>query len=115
MKVLHAEISEGTKNKRTRRTTGLKGCVITFESVDNLAIDSVVSVLFEGETYHFQIREASTTDSTKLELCALEYGYYAKKLDRKEGFDPRDLLGCGVDIVTDEKKLSHLRESSCWC
>lgn len=114
MKVTHAEISAGTRNRRTRRTTGLTGCVITFDNQEHIDVGAVVSIQAGDKEHAFKIAEISTAEGGVLEFCAVEYGYWAEKIDNIEGFDLRKLLGLSVNIVTDKEELANLQRASCF-
>jgi hypothetical protein len=112
MKVLYAEISKGTQNRRTRRTTGLVGCVITFESNTHMDTGSVVGITVDGKQHCFKVEEISTTEDNLLEFCAVEYGYWEYKINRKVDFDLRQLIGLDIELITDKEKLMQLDNSS---
>lgn len=112
MKVLFAEICKGTMNRRARRVTGLQGGVITFQSEKNLLVGSVVSIHLNNMNRFFKIAEISTTEDSKLEYAAENYGYWIEKIDRIEDLDLRTLVGLPVTIVTDELQLKEIENSS---
>ncbi len=115
MKVTNSEISKGSPSKRSMRKMGLKGGVITFKSESTVFEKTVVELNVNGDRKFYQVEEVSTIDKHTVECAAVEYGYWKSKLSISHDFDVRTLLDKDVIIVTDEKQLAHLKETSCYC
>jgi hypothetical protein len=107
-----AEICKGTRNPRTRRTTGLDGCVITFDSSENIKIDSIVLVHIQEKDRYFEVKECSTTETDLLEFCAVGCGYYGDRADRIKDLDLRSLIGEDVIVLQDDDLIKCIRQSS---
>ena len=115
MKVLNSEIVKGSRNRRTQRIEGLNGGVITFQSSQQIFKDSIVSLEFNGKNRYYCVAEISTINSELVEVCAVEYGYWANYLTRNKGFDVRSILDLDVSLVTDESIIKQVTNSNSFC
>jgi hypothetical protein len=112
--VSKADIKTGIINKKTKKRSGLNGCVIEFTVISNLIKNSIVQILHKDKVHYFRVEEIETIDKKSLLIRAVETGYWASKFDKKKDFDLRDILDIDVEVVTEQKTLNHIQESSCW-
>lgn len=113
-KVKDAKILKATRDRRTKRMSGLNGLVIEFETEINITDKTVVELLYEGKRKPFNVREIEIAGN-KLIGRAVECGYWATKLDRQDNLDLRTLIDCGVEMVEDSERLKQINTESCWC
>jgi hypothetical protein len=115
MKVEHCEIRKGSLNPRTRRMTGLNGCIITFNTSEKISDGDYLWVTYPKGKQSFQVKEISTIDKFVVEVAALEVGYFAANISGKDYFDVRELIGCEVKKISDQSVIDKIIEQSCWC
>lgn len=88
------------------------GDIIKFATIENLKMDDYLIMNIEEKEYHFQISEISTSiGSSKLRITATDVGYY----NRIKRIDIRKLIGCEVELVTNNDKISRMAKESCYC
>lgn len=93
---------------------------ITFVTNENILVGTNVKFEMDVDAVHksnqsFEVTEVQLTEDIKLKCTAKEVGYWAKALNRRPNLDIRNLIGIDVKVVTDEKAIAGIRESSCWC
>lgn len=115
MKVISSEISKGSMNPRVRRTSGLRGGVITFQTDKPVFSGDIFTLHFDGKDRYYKAEEISTIDKENVEVAATEYGYIGSRLSRQPKFDVRSLLDLELTQVTDEEKLKQIAKSSTLC
>jgi len=93
---------------------GSNGLFIYFQSQKNVNTDSFFSLTFNGENQYFEVTEISANDKV-LEITAKETGYYASQLKNKKDFDIRDIIGLPISLISDEAKISKIKDQSGWC
>lgn len=93
---------------------GLNGLVIDFETEQKINNESVVQIDYKGSLKPFNVKEIEVVNN-KLLGRAVECGYWARKLDTDKYLDLRDLIGYGVELVTDNERLKKINKESCWC
>ena len=113
--VTHSEISKGTRNKRTRRVSGLNGGVITFTTSAQVFDNDVFSLTINDKEHYYRVQEISTIDKETVEVAATEYGYWANYPSRQPDFDVRSLIDLILIKITDTEKLKNLRTSNSYC
>jgi len=113
--VKDAKILTAQRDRKKKRTIGLNGLVITFETDEVITHRSVVEILFNGNLYPFNVKEIEISEDKKLIGTAVECGYWAKLLSKREDLDLRVLLDLKVELVKDSTKLKQIAEESCWC
>jgi hypothetical protein len=113
-KVKDAKISKGTRDRRTKRMSGLNGLVIEFETEVNITDSTVVELIHEGKRNPFNVREVEIVGNNLLGR-AVECGYWADKLQEQKDLDLRTLIDCDVEIVEDGERLKQINTQSCWC
>ncbi len=113
-KVKDAKVLKATIDRRTKRMSGLNGLTIEFETDHTITDSTVIELLYNGERKPFNVREVEIAGN-KLLGRAVECGYWAQKLDRKEDLDLRTLIDCEVELVDDAERLKQIRTESCWC
>lgn len=103
MNVLNVEIQEKI------RTT------IEFISNESILIESKITINYKDEEHYFKVISIKTGEDRVLFIKAKEIGYWAKKFDRINNFDIRDLLGIDVELVTDKCKIEQINLETSWC
>ena len=99
--------------QRTRQR-GAVGLIIEFETSEKINDSTVVYLTYEKQFIPFNVYEVEISGDNLVGRC-VEVGYFARKLGKDETLDLRDLIGCDVELVEDEKQLADIREQSCWC
>lgn len=93
---------------------GLNGLVIDFETEEKINNESVVQISYKDSLKPFNVKEIEIVNN-KLLGRAVECGYFARKLDTDKDLDLRELVGYGVELVTDHERLKQINTESCWC
>lgn len=93
---------------------GLNGVSIEFKTDTKINNQSVIQISFKDKLKPFNVKSVEIVDGMLLGN-AIECGYWARKLDRDKDLDLRELIGCDVNLVTDDKTLKQIHEASCWC
>ena len=96
------------------RERGPIGLTIEFETSETITSSTVVYLVYEKKFSPFNVYEVEISGENLIGRC-VEVGYYAHKLGRDKDLDLRNLIGCDVELVEDEKQLADIREQSCWC
>lgn len=107
--ISNAEIISTDKRTRTRG-----GTYISFLTDATIKKGDKLDIVIENKDHHFEVMEITIAGS-ELSIKALEVGYWATLLDRKNSFDLRSLIGLPVTLVEDKTKLAKIHEESCWC
>lgn len=115
MKILSSEISKGSPNPRVRRTSGLRGGVVTFQTDKPVFNGDIFTLHFDGKDRYYKVEEISTIDKTHVEVAATEYGYIRSRLSREPKFDVRSLLDLELTQVTDKEKIRQITMSASLC
>lgn len=93
---------------------GLNGLVIEFETYEKINNESIVQLDYKDNLKPFNVKEVEVVNN-KLLVRAVECGYWARKLDIDKDLDLRNIIGCGVELVTDPEILKQINIESCWC
>jgi hypothetical protein len=109
MKVIDAKNIDGNPRAKVRG-----GTYITFLSKDTIDKGTYVDIVVENKTHHFEVSSVEIKGDY-LSIDAREVGYWARKIEKKDNFDLRTLLGIDVTVVTDEKEKQQIYTESCWC
>lgn len=112
--VTDAKILVAGMDKKKKRTSGLKGLVIEFETLTTINDNTIIYLDFNGEKKPFKVREVEIEGDLLIGSCT-ETGYFARYLSRDEKLDIRDLIGCEITLVEDEESLKDIATASCWC
>lgn len=94
------------------------GCVIEFETTDNIKKDSYISIKSSLRTHYFKVIGFKTLENNNLSIEASEIGYWANKIDRLmeiTDLDIRHLKGINIVLIDDEQIIKKIHEMSCWC
>mgnify|MGYP003635452367 CR=1 FL=1 len=113
-KVKNAKVLKGTRDRRTKRMSGLNGLVIEFETEVNITDSTVVELIHDGKRKPFNVREVEIVGKNLLGR-AVECGYWAHKLQEQKDLDLRTLIDCDLEMVEDKERLSQINTESCWC
>lgn len=81
----------------------------------NIITTDTVKMTEKIDTHYFEVKDTTVTEGGLLKFLATETGYYAYKLDHKEDFDLRTIIGLQVMPMTDESEIKAIREQACWC
>ena len=107
--VLCSEIRKGSPNPRLRRTSSLRGGIITIESPEKVCQGDVFSLSYQDKERYYRAEEISTiADSENVEVALVEYGYWADYPSKNREFDVRELMGLPVSRVTDSVLLKNI-------
>jgi len=105
MEIISTEYPEKGRFNITIKTKEL----IHKESVLSLSIATNVVYFFNVTSIYFDGNE----EYEIIAKCA-EYGYY-KLFSKQKGFDYRTIIGCVLELVTDEDILNKLRKENSYC
>lgn len=100
------------------------GVTIEFKTYSNIKINSKLSIIINNDIddkkeHYFEVIEITTQtqkqDQSYFIVVAKEVGYWANKLDRKNNFDIRSLIGLGICLINDKDKIAEINKESGWC
>lgn len=117
-------------NVKFSNSKEMKGLVIEFETHEKINPETIVEIEYEDKTkYAFIIKEVEICntiitkdvfgepdifDLKSLRGRAVEIGYWARKLGRKD-IDIRTLLNLEIVVVEDEERKEEILEKSRYC
>ena len=112
VKIMKVTDTKELSADKRNRVSG--GTYITFISNDAISKGAYVDIVVENKTHHFEVADVKIIGKY-LSVDAREVGYWARKIEKKDNFDLRTLLGLEIVIVTDDKEKKQIYTESCWC
>ena len=113
MKVYDAGIGTKTRNKRGK-TTGYNSHIISFVCEENITLSDYVKLEQDGNFHTFEVHAVNINDDSHFDVEAHEVGHWARFLNKKEGYDLRNLLDVPVYMIKEKDEISKIREKSGW-
>lgn len=110
---IHTAQIRKTERSKNRKIIQQGGLYITFCSEKPVDNGAVVQMKIDDFKYHFRVIEI-TADAFETDYIAREVGYWAKKLERKEGLELREVIGKELTLITNKDQLTAIREQSLW-
>ena len=103
-KITKSEIVQSDKRHRI-----IGGLYITFNSED-VKVGDYVGLRIDIK-HPFKVISVKTSGDL-LEACAVETGFFANKISRNPFFNPKQIIGYGLEPIVDENEIREIREES---
>lgn len=112
-RIKDAKILKSIRDRKTKRTVGLRGLIIEFLCDDTIVDDMLVQIEVNDKIRYYTIKEIEIVGSQLLGR-ATETGFYATYLSNDTEFDIRHLLGVSVYLIEDESVIKKVKKEACY-